>query len=458
MNWIIDFFAIVLMCSVQGSIVFGIFSLWEKSKLTAGTVRLNYFMLKWITLLYMLPISYVIDKTIWSNGFLFQSVPVVRWICFIAGLVWLGGALYFVVNYHRQISYIKKVLIFSFPCDNAVMDVFYEVRDKLGVKGEIKVIFSDMSAAPFVCGVREVYIVLPKGGYERKALEIIFTHELIHVKQKDILWKYLIHLVKCVHWFNPLPTILLKRYDVWSESACDIRAGLVLEDWKAYFSQVLNMMISAEEMNKDFSAGLYEEDITLEERVNKVNHWRNKKRRIGIALLAAVSICAISPMSVLAAAKGYQGAYTNFVYTAETGQVYDVDNEIIEMDAADVVLQEGYANTEELENDTIVHNDSLLRSSKVPFSWTIKKKSRIMTDEFHKTKGSKFTVAVVNAGDDTIEVGLLNSDNYKYYFKLPGGKMVTYTFTIEATDDYRFYITNWNTYTITASGYYIINP
>ncbi len=122
------------------------------------------------------------------------------------------------------------------------------------------------------------------------------------------------------------------------------------------------------------------------------------------------------------------------------------------------MIQEGYANIEELENDTIVHNDSLLRSSKVPFSWTIKKKSRIMTDDFHKTKGSKFTVAVVNTGDDTIEVGLLNSDNYRYYFELPGGKMVTYTFTIEATDDYRFYVTNWNTYTIIASGYYIINP
>lgn len=456
MNWIIDFFAIVLMCSVQGSIVFGIFSLWEKSKLTAGTVRLNYFMLKWITLLYMLPISYVIDKTIWSNGFLFQSVPVVRWICFIAGLVWLGGALYFVVNYHRQISYIKKVLIFSFPCDNTVMDVFYEVRDKLGVKGKIKVIFSDMSAAPFVCGVREVYIVLPKGGYERKALEIIFTHELIHVKQKDILWKYLIHLVKCVHWFNPLPTILLKRYDVWSESACDIRAGLVLEDWKAYFSQVLNMMISAEEMNKDFSAGLYEEDITLEERVNKVNHWRNKKRRIGIALLVAVSICAISPMSVLAAAKGYQGAYTNFVYTVEGGQTIDSANEMAETYQNEIVLHEGYADTSLLENDTIMHNDSLLRSSKVPFTWTIKKKSRILTDEFHKTKGSKFTVSVTNTGDDPIEVGIMNSDNYRYYFKL--NDMIKYTFTIPETDDYRFYITNWNTYTITASGYYIINP
>lgn len=436
--------------------MFGIFSLWEKSKLTAGTVRLNYFMLKWITLLYMLPISYVIDKTIWSNGFLFQSVPVVRWICFSAGLVWLGGALYFVVNYHRQISYIKKVLILSFPCDNEVMDVFYEVRDKLGVKGEIKVIFSDMSAAPFVCGVREVYIVLPKGGYERKALEIIFTHELIHVKQKDILWKYLIHLVKCVHWFNPLPTILLKRYDVWSESACDIRAGLVLEDWKAYFSQVLNMMISAEEMNKDFSAGLYEEDITLEERVNKVNHWRNKKRRIGIALLAAVSICAISPMSVLAAAKGYQGAYTNFVYTVEDGEAFDIQDEVIEISDNGIVVYGSYDNTEGIENSTIVHNDTLLRSSKVPFNWSIKKKSRIMTDKFHKTKGSKFTVSVVNTGNDPIEVGLLNSDNYKYYFMLDD--TVKYTFTISETDDYRFYITNWNTYTITASGYYIINP
>ena len=456
MNWIIDFFAIVLMCSVQGSIVFGIFSLWEKSKLTAGTVRLNYFMLKWITLLYMLPISYVIDKTIWSNGFLFQSVPVVRWICFIAGLVWLGGALYFVVNYHRQISYIKKVLIFSFPCDNAVMDVFYEVRDKLGVKGEIKVIFSDMSAAPFVCGVREVYIVLPKGGYERKALEIIFTHELIHVKQKDILWKYLIHLVKCVHWFNPLPTILLKRYDVWSESACDIRAGLVLEDWKAYFSQVLNMMISAEKMNKDFSAGLYEEDITLEERVNKVNHWRNKKRRIGIALLAAVSICAISPMSVLAAAKGYQGAYTKFVQTVETGETISNVGEIVDTDGTIIELQEGYADTSLLENDTIMHNDSLLRSSKTPFTWTIKKNSRVLTDKYYKTKGSKFTVCVTNSGDDPVEVGIMNNDNYRYYFSV--NNAVLYTFTIPETDYYRFYVTNWNNYTITVSGYYIVNP
>ncbi len=81
-----------------------------------------------------------------------------------------------------------------------------------------------------------------------------------------------------------------------------------------------------------------------------------------------------------------------------------------------------------------------------------------MTDEFHKTKGSKFKVCVTNTGDDTIEVGLLNSDNYKYYFKLDGGQAVIYTFTIEATDDYRFYVTNWNTYTIIASGYYIINP
>ena len=81
-----------------------------------------------------------------------------------------------------------------------------------------------------------------------------------------------------------------------------------------------------------------------------------------------------------------------------------------------------------------------------------------MTDDFHKTKGSKFTVCVMNTGDDTIEVGLLNSDNYRYYFNLGGQKAVTYTFTIEATDDYRFYVTNWNTYTIIASGYYIINP
>ncbi len=85
-----------------------------------------------------------------------------------------------------------------------------------------------------------------------------------------------------------------------------------------------------------------------------------------------------------------------------------------------------------------------------------KEKSRILTDEFHKTKGSKFTVSVTNTGDDPIEVGIMNSDNYRYYFKL--NDMIKYTFTIPETDDYRFYITNWNTYTITASGYYIINP
>ena len=458
MNWIIDCFAIVLMCSVQGSIVFGIFRLWERNKLTSGTVRLNYGLLKWITLLYILPISYVIDKTVWSNGFLFQSVPLIRNICFAAGLVWISRAVYLIWDYQKKERLVKRMLIWSEPCTDEIRNVLENIKHSLGIKKKITLLFCEGMKTPFTCGIWNVYIVLPKGGYRKKELEIIFTHELFHIKQEDMLWKYLMHLVQCVHWFNPLAWKLLERYIIWSESACDVKSGIRLNGWESYFRQILAMVTTEEEKRGEFTAGLYEDELAVEERMNKVGHWNNKKGRFVIVLLVAVSICAASPMSVLAAAKGYQSMYTNFAYTAETGVAYDVEDSIVEISDSDVIVQEGYADTEGLENDTIVHNDSLLRSAKVPFTWTIKKKSRIMTDEFHKTKGSKFTVAVVNSGDDTIEVGLLNSDNYKYYFNLPGGKMITYTFTIEKTEDYRFYITNWNTYTITASGYYIVNP
>lgn len=472
MNWFVDFFAIVLLCSVQGSAVFLVFRLWERSRKTRGTIRMNYVILKWTILFYILPVSYIIDRTVWANGYLFQTVPAARYTCLCLAIVWTCGALYALIRYHHLRSTVRTILVLSSAGDEKMMECFRNVKNSLGIRRKIIVRKAETETSPFVCGIRKVYIMLPDEDYEDKALRIIFAHELTHVRQGDIVWKYLIHLVRCIHWFNPLIKTLLTRYDIWSEASCDIRAGLFLDGWKEYFAQIFHMSMKNEQKKQMFIAGLYEKESSLVERMMRVNEWGSKKgKRIAVSMLVAASVCAVSPMSALAAAHGYQAAYTGLQYQAEDGNhLADAGKGTDVSAASDITIPEAATIVDTTEDGVILYKapadaDDLQleteeylsesRASMVPFAWNLPKKWRKMTGRYSKTKGSKFTASVGNVGKGKVETGWLNNDNFKYYFYVQPGEAIEYTFTIPATDDYRFYVANWNTFAVTVTGYYM---
>lgn len=133
---------------------------------------------------------------------------------------WLAGAvllaLYFLLSHLRR----RKRYRASLPVEDRLIQAFLE-RHRL--RRPVQARYSDQIESPLTYGVLYPVILLPKG-FERmggERLAFILTHELCHIQRFDVLFKWLLAAVLCVHWFNPLviAMFLLASRDI--ELSCD---------------------------------------------------------------------------------------------------------------------------------------------------------------------------------------------------------------------------------------------
>jgi bla regulator protein BlaR1 len=82
---------------------------------------------------------------------------------------------------------------------------------------------SDTILTPLTYGIFQPVVLLPKhiDYSDEKQLELILTHEYIHIKRFDTLKKWLLAAGVCVHWFNPFVWVMyiLANRDI--ELSCD---------------------------------------------------------------------------------------------------------------------------------------------------------------------------------------------------------------------------------------------
>lgn len=83
-----------------------------------------------------------------------------------------------------------------------------------------RIFLSDKVTSPATYGIVRPKILLPHT-YETKDLTFILLHEEAHIKRGDNLWRILAILTACIHWFNPLSWLFLKRFLASVELACD---------------------------------------------------------------------------------------------------------------------------------------------------------------------------------------------------------------------------------------------
>lgn len=84
---------------------------------------------------------------------------------------------------------------------------------------------SDQITSPLTYGMLHPVILLPKSmdltGTD--ALEVVLTHELIHIRRFDALAKLLFAAALCLHWWNPLVWVLYLLANRDMELSCDAR-------------------------------------------------------------------------------------------------------------------------------------------------------------------------------------------------------------------------------------------
>lgn len=139
----------------------------------------------------------------------------------IAVIIWADGCLLLLIlfawKYIKQLNLLEE----SIPLAQEV----YPGQWKAGhpLKRDVRFMVFDRIMAPLTYGILKPRIVFPKSmDFENtRALEHVLRHEYVHIRRFDNLWKIVVLIAVCVHWFNPMAWVMWHFFNRDMELACD---------------------------------------------------------------------------------------------------------------------------------------------------------------------------------------------------------------------------------------------
>ena len=210
-------------------------------------------------------------------------------------LIWLVGAMVFAgwhfYCYRRFSKQLRKNSIPT-PADTAAA-LLSSGKAGLGIHGDIKLMMNSKITSPMLVGLCRPMIILPTSSISEIDLKLILTHELMHLKRKDLWVKMFALLAGTLHWFNPLAHVLRKNVNTWGELACDeaLATEMSHEERKLYGKAILNTLDNYSGMNTAFCSSLCESKKHIERRLTMLLNVKKMKKNITV--FAVVSVLAI---------------------------------------------------------------------------------------------------------------------------------------------------------------------
>lgn len=250
------FFA-VLVTGLTGDVMFLVWYLCRKF-LQNWNPKLVYYMLRWVVVMYLLPITYcgMLYSYKWGYVQLNHKITTMLFVVDLNHLFFQGMAVaWFLTMLVIAAKFVwaeigrRQICKNNFEDDNFLAEAEFErIKAELGIKGSVELLCNDdvQVKSPFVTGIIKRKIVIPFGNYTQEELHVMLNHEFQHVKKKDILFRYLTMLAITVNSMNIPAYFLLERVMLWSEADCDARTIEVLKrdgiDVKQYYDMIGQML------------------------------------------------------------------------------------------------------------------------------------------------------------------------------------------------------------------------
>lgn len=161
-------------------------------------------------------------------------------------LLWLAGALVLLIWKITSFRAFSRCL--RAGCreveDPALLDLLAQAGERLGVRRPVELYENPLAASPLLLGLFRPCVVLPSAAVPEEAFRHTVLHELTHYRRKDLLYKWLVQLTVCLHWFNPLVWWMAREIDRACELACDEAVLRLLEpgERRAYGDTLLQAL------------------------------------------------------------------------------------------------------------------------------------------------------------------------------------------------------------------------
>ncbi len=170
---------------------------------------------------------------------------------------------------------------------------------------KITVIQSKITASPFITGLLKPILVLPATPLKKRQFEFVLAHEMVHLKRKDILYKWIVCFAKCVHWFNPIIYFAAKQIDIECEISCDAEATEFMnhKEKKDYADTVLTLAF-AHGKKFPLATGMADSKRILKKRILSISKESKQGKFIKVFSVIVLIGCMVGALFISGTAAG----------------------------------------------------------------------------------------------------------------------------------------------------------
>ena len=177
------------------------------------------------------------------------------------------------------------------------LDLLRQTKEELRVRKKVRLICSKLCDTPITIGVFFPTVILPCPG--RLALgpegyRCILKHELMHIKKRDLLAKFLTLFALVVHWYNPICHLLYRELCIVSELECDYAVIKDLDDAQCqrYSNLVVDLSTTGAVKERRYAVGLVNDDKAAYKRriLEMKNAKKTRKPLLSGVVMAAVLV------------------------------------------------------------------------------------------------------------------------------------------------------------------------
>lgn len=238
----------------------------------------------------------------------------------ILALLWLiGTAVLLLINLIGYIRLIIKMRKNSIVVSCPELTNFTDKR--------VTVRIWENTSSPFMTGIFRPTLVLPDRKLTEEQLNNILRHEMTHFKRRDILYKWLVSFVKCVHWFNPIIWYVSKQINTECEISCDmaVTQNMNRNEEMSYIDTVLSLLPTGKARQIPITTQMASNKKILKRRFTMI---RNKKKTSKIMSVIS-AIIATAMLGTTVFASGVLSGLTTDDYAVEitnNGEKIELNN------------------------------------------------------------------------------------------------------------------------------------
>ncbi|QUH29972.1 M56 family metallopeptidase [Vallitalea guaymasensis] len=230
-----------------------------------------------------------------------MNSPQIHWFQ-VAFILWLAGCALCMTYYIlRHIHFMRMINRWNKEVEStSILDLLEELKVNMNINHRVNIKICPCISTPMLVGFYKPVILLPENKMSYSEISLVLRHELVHYKQKDILFKGIMLMVIGIHWFNPMVYFIVKITNRQCELSCDERVTkyLDIKGRKLYAETIINASRRQTRYQTALSTNFYGGKSSMKKRI--ISIMNGTKKKLGFLILGIIIIATITTGEVLA--------------------------------------------------------------------------------------------------------------------------------------------------------------